>query len=89
MRETMLPLLVDFESVIELPHTISFFIRKMRQIMSFDELPKPKRPPEVIWDNAKELEEWFDNIYQYDSKQSDSGTPQEASIFIADSEYEG
>ena len=82
----MLPLLIDFESVIELPHTISFFIRKMRQIMSFDELPKPKRPPEVIWDNAKELEEWFDNIYQYDDKQSDSGTPQEASIFIDDSE---
>ncbi len=86
MRETMLPLLVDFESVIELPHTISFFVRKMRQIMSFDELPKPKRPPEAIWDNAKELEEWFDNIYQHDDKQSDSGTPQEASIFIDDSE---
>jgi len=87
MRETMLPLLDDFISVIELPHTISFFIRKMRQIMSFDELPKPKRPPEVIWDNAKELEEWFDNIYQHNAPSD--GTPQEASIFVDGSEIEG
>ena len=55
--------------------------------MSFDELPKPKRPPEVIWDNAKELEEWFDNIYQHNAPSD--GTPQEASIFVDGSEIEG
>ena len=63
MHETTLPLLTEFTSVIEIPHTISFFIRKMRQIMSFDELPKPKRPPEAIWDNSVELETWFDRVF--------------------------
>ena len=83
----MLPLLGDFESVVEIPHTISYFIRKIRQIASFDELPKAKRPPEAIWDNSKALDEWFDRVFEY-NKQSD-GSPTETRIFIADSEIEG
>ena len=59
----------------------------MRQIMSFDELPKPKRPPEAIWDNSVELETWFDKIYQHnETSGDDSGTPDSASIFIDDSD---
>lgn len=59
----------------------------MRQIASFDELPKAKRPPEAIWDNPKELDNWFDNVFQH-TKISD-GTPQEASVLIGDAEIEG
>lgn len=52
-----------FESVVDLPYTISFLIRKRMQIDSWLELPKEKRPPESIWDKPSDLEEWFDRIY--------------------------
>ena len=85
MREMALPLIEDFRSVMELPHTVSFFIRKMGQIMSFDELTKDKRPPEVIWDNSEALENWFDNVFEY-RKDKSSSTPEAMSIIIEDIE---
>jgi len=52
-----------FRDVSLLPYTFSYLIRKRMQIDSWLELPKEKRPPENIWDNPEELEEWFDRIY--------------------------
>lgn len=52
-----------FKDVDFLPYTFSFLIRKRMQIDSWMELPKEKRPPESIWDDAKELEEWFERVY--------------------------
>ena len=51
-----------------LPYTVSYLIRKRIQIDSWMELPKEKRPPKAIWDNAEELEEWFDRIYGTDKQ---------------------
>ena len=52
-----------FKDVTDLPFTFSYLIRKRMQIDSWMELPKDKRPPESIWDDPKELDEWFDRIY--------------------------
>jgi hypothetical protein len=43
------------------------------------ELPKDKRPPEDIWFDSIELEEWFDRIY-------DSGKQTELELVIDDVE---
>ncbi len=63
MQTTGLPLIAGLGTVNDIPHTISFFIRKMSQIASFDELPKEKRPPEIYWDNPKDLDAWFDKVF--------------------------
>jgi len=49
----------------EVPHTISFVIRKRQQLDSFNEFPKEKRPPDsIIWDGtSEEIEEWFDKVF--------------------------
>jgi len=36
----------------------------MRQIASFDELPKEKRPPEIYWDHPDLLDDWFDKVFK-------------------------
>ncbi len=48
----------------QLPHTISFVIRKLQQIDNLSELPKEKRPTdEIIWDGTSEdLEEWIEKV---------------------------
>ena len=38
------------------------------QIDSFMELPKDKRPPEDIQDNAEELDDWFDRVFSRGEK---------------------
>lgn len=37
----------------------------------FLELPKDKQPPKDIWDNPKEIEEWFDRVYSHGEKQTE------------------
>jgi hypothetical protein len=39
-------------------------------INSFYELPKDKRPPENMWFDGEELEEWFDRAFSRDRKQN-------------------
>jgi hypothetical protein len=52
-----------------LPYTFSYLIRKRMQIDSWMEnLPKKHRPPESIWDDAGELEEWFERIYSEEAQ---------------------
>jgi hypothetical protein len=49
--------------VYDYPHTVSEVIRWREMINSFYELPKDKRPPEAIWFEPEELEEWFDRAF--------------------------
>lgn len=58
----------------QIPHTISFVIRKLQQIDNLNELPKEKRPTEdIIWDGtAEDLEEWLDKVFDAKKKGGDS-----------------
>jgi len=58
----------------DLPHTISYVIRKRQQLDSLAELPKDKQPtPEIIWDGSPEdLDEWIDKVF--DRKNKDTVT---------------
>ena len=59
-----IPLDRNIKGLQDLPHTISFVIRKRQQIDSFYELPKEKRPPDdIIWEGtSEELEDWLDDV---------------------------
>lgn len=50
----------------EIPYTISFVLRKRIQVDSLNELPKEKRPPEMmIWDgSAEEIDDWLERVYK-------------------------
>ncbi len=64
-KALQIPLDPSINSLTELPHTLSFVIRKMQQIDNLSELPKEKRPPDdIIWDGtSEELEEWIDRVF--------------------------
>lgn len=74
------PLDTRLISIIDYPYTISFVIRKALQIEGFNELPKNKRPPENIWDNATEMELWIDNL--------SAGEPNTVDLIIPEWEIE-
>ena len=65
-KALQIPLDKKLTKLDEVPHTISFVIRKRQQIDSFNEFPKEKRPPEdMIWDGTSdEIEEWFDKVFK-------------------------
>jgi len=65
-KELKQPLHFSLEYVSEFPHTITFCCRRQLQLDSYMELPKEKRPPESIWDNPEELEDWFDRVFDRD-----------------------
>lgn len=51
------------DNINAIPYTFSYLIRKRMQIDGWMELPKDKRPPESIWDDPEQLEEWFDRVF--------------------------
>lgn len=59
-----IPLDSKIEKLEDIPHSISYVVRKRQQIDSLAELPKDKRPPEkMIWDGTpEEMEDWIDNV---------------------------
>jgi hypothetical protein len=59
-----IPLDPKVKDLTQLPHTISFVIRKLQQIDNLSELPKEKRPTdEILWDGtSEELEEWIEKV---------------------------
>ena len=79
-----IPLDPKVKELADLPHTISFIIRKRQQIDNLSELPKDKRPPEsVIWDGtSEEMEDWLNRVF--DKKINDT-----LNLKIKDSEIEG
>lgn len=60
------PLDFSISTLIEIPYTIAFVIRKRMQVDSLLELPKDKRPSEeMIWDGTpEELESFLDRIFK-------------------------
>lgn len=74
-RELKLPL-DTWDKVKELPYTISYVIRKRVQIDNMSQLPKEKRPPELIlWDsNPDKLDEWLDKVLGSDDKKKPQDT---------------
>jgi len=63
------------KSVLDLPYTITYIIRKRRQLDSFAELPQEKRPPEhIIWSHdPTALERWFDKVFKRKKEEKDDG----------------
>ena len=54
-----------FETPIDLPWTMSFVVRKRQQVDGLRELPKEKRPPDLIvwWGTSEQLESWIDKVF--------------------------
>ena len=77
------PLDNSIKHITEIPHTISFVVRKRIQIDNFNELPSDKRPPErLLWDGtSKEIDEWLDRVYKRKE-------PQTAELILLDDEIE-
>ena len=69
-KALQIPIDTKIKELPELPFTISFVIRKKRQVDGFYELPKDKRPPErMMWEgNGDELDEWLDKVLSGKSK---------------------
>jgi len=86
MRETGLPLHDSLTSAVDIPHTISYYIRKCAQIISFNDLPSEKRPPEYMWDSPSMTNEWFDVVF---NRKKTDDRPDGISVIISDEEFEG
>lgn len=58
------PLDRDFKEIRDLPYTVSYVIRKRMQIDSLSELPKDKKPSDIlIWDESGDrLNKWLEDV---------------------------
>lgn len=54
-----------FNNVFKMPWTMSYVAMKRRQIDNYNEIPKEKRPPDMMiwWGSPEDIEEWFDKVY--------------------------
>ena len=70
----------------DIPHTISYVIRKRQQIDSLVELPREKRPPDwILWhNNPDKLDRWLDDVMDIKGKKEKDTT-----LSIPISEIEG
>jgi hypothetical protein len=68
----------------DIPYTITYVVKKRMQIDNLNELPKEKRPPDLmIWEGtSEELESWIDKVL--DNKQQ-----QKANLVIDENKIEG
>jgi len=57
--------------IVDVPYTISYVIRKRIQVDNLNELPKEKRPPDLmIWDGIpEEIDEWLNKVYDRKEKE--------------------
>jgi len=76
------------DTLLNLPHTISFVIRKRQQIDSLNELPKEKRPTEfMVWEGTSDdIERWLDKVFPKDSKKEHQFGNK---VIISEDEIEG
>jgi hypothetical protein len=72
-KALQIPLDKNVKYLSDIPNTLSFVIRKRIQIDGFNELPKEKRPPELmIWDgSSKDIDDWLDRVFKRNQKPSD------------------
>ena len=71
----LIPLHRDFIDVHDIPHTVSYVIRKRRQIDNLMELPAEKRPPDdILWhNNPDKLDDWLDDVMNKKKESKDDG----------------
>jgi len=64
-RELRIPLDTRLEELYDIPHTISFVMRKKIQADNLSELPKDKRPPiKMIWEGTpEEIDTFLERVY--------------------------
>ena len=57
----------------DIPFTVSYVIRKVKQVNNLYELPDEKRPPEyMIWDGTTDdIKEWLDKVFDRKSSKHD------------------
>lgn len=81
-----IPLDKSFETLLEIPYTISYVIRKRQQIDNLSELGKEKFPPdEILWEGTPEqLDDWIDRVVGKKKKEQQS-----IILKIKDKEVEG
>ena len=60
-----IPLVTCLEELYDIPHTISFVIRKKIQVDNFNELPKEKRPTvKMMWESSpEEIDRFLERVY--------------------------
>lgn len=66
-KETGIPFAEGVNSVIDLPHTISYAINYRAQLNSLNELPKDKRPPRDLWNKPVALSEYLEHVWEMDT----------------------
>jgi hypothetical protein len=66
------PLDKNIVTLVDVPYTISYVIRKRSQLDTINELPKEKRPDDFLfWDKtSEELDNWFDRVFKKNESQT-------------------
>lgn len=67
-KELRVPLDTKLTELQDLPHTISFVIRKRIQVDNLNQLPKEKRPTvKMMWEGtSEEIDEFLERVYGKD-----------------------
>jgi len=67
-KELRVPLDTKLTELQDLPHTISFVIRKRIQVDNLNALPKEKRPTiKMMWEGtSEEIDEFLERVYGKD-----------------------
>ncbi len=65
-----IPLRKDLPEPADMPWSIAYCIRKREQVNSYSELPKDKRPPEIMiwWGTQEDIDNWFDRVFSKGGK---------------------
>ena len=68
------PIERNIQGLQDLPHTISYVMRKRQQVDNLSELPKDKRPPDdIIWEGTTEdMEDWLDRVLGHNKKSTNT-----------------
>jgi hypothetical protein len=66
-KETGLPFAEGLDTVVDLPHTLTYAILYQSRLNSFNELPKDKRPPRYMWDRPYELSQYLEHVWDNDN----------------------
>jgi len=67
-KELRVPLDTKLTELQDLPHTVSFVIRKRIQVDNLNQLPKEKRPTvKMMWEGtSEEIDEFLERVYGKD-----------------------
>jgi hypothetical protein len=79
---------LHIRNIHDIPHTLSYVIRKRQQVDSLQELPSEKRPPDnILWHNNPDLlTDWLDKVLERKGKKKEKD---EFVLAIPEYEIEG